>query len=449
MIRLDRGVAVERFRWESTWTVSWVSGRACLLFWGCLLAWAAQPFPPNETERELIVFGIEQGLESVALPSVAFGNSNGRTWLRSFDGLQALPPKIEPSAGEISRGRGMDRRDMARSHGHPIEMDYRAHSMKVPPSLQPLETEEAGRFQVRLLPGEDGRDIGLSQNTLLPDLRPGDSKLEARATLSGVEMDEPAEVPSLSHPPFWVNRWVVASVAIAGGGLTVLAVRRFTRARYARGANRQERVAAINQERARIARDLHDDLGATMTEIALALERASEPGVSDEVQAQNLRDGLQATRRGMAALGAAVWAIQPSHQEVSDVACYLADHAAKFLRQAGMACHVGMPEDLQNRTVAVEVRHQVVMMTREVLNNVVRHAGARSVWVTITADDRGFGVMVRDDGRGLETGARDGSGNGLRNLRRRAEAIGAELGIESRTGEGTEVSIVLPWRSLG
>ncbi|MFM8421701.1 MAG: sensor histidine kinase, partial [Verrucomicrobiota bacterium] len=234
-----------------------------------------------------------------------------------------------------------------------------------------------------------------------------------------------------------------------GAGGVGLAVRGMVRARYRRQIRALENEVMLDRERTRIARDLHDDLGATMTQAALALERATDPGSGPEARLDDVRAGLEATRRGMASLGAAVWAIRPGNQDVADLACYLADHAATFLRRAGIECEVDLAEAFPARRVSADARHQMVMMVREALNNVVRHSRARRVTFGIVIDDRGLGLTVTDDGEGMADGAAGEGGHGLRNLRERAEAIGAQCGVESRLGEGTRVFILWPWKAMG
>lgn len=380
--------------------------------------------------------------------------SDGRLWFPTTRGLavvdpRRLPPGTPPPAVEIASVRGPEGQAWSHADGRPFEMPYRGQAMEVVHRVRVLGTPEAVRYESRLLPGGAWRDIGASRSTLLRDLRPGAYRLEIRASVNALEWGAATGLDFRVLPPFWATGWFVALAGTIGVGSVVWIVRRILRARYRRRLQALETEAAVDRERVRIARDLHDDLGATMTQIALALERASVAGTggSDPAMAE-VREGLEATRRGMASLSAAVWSIQPGHQGVSDLACFLADHASRFLRQAGLACEVDLPEQFPGRLLSAEVRHHLVLMVREALNNVVRHAAASRVRLAVTADAEALGLVIEDDGRGPvppSQPAADG-GNGRRNLGARAEAIGARFSIDLRPGGGTRVSIVLPWR---
>lgn len=381
--------------------------------------------------------------------------SDGRLWFTTHRGLavvdpRRLPVRVAAPAVEIEEIRGASGEALGREGGQAIELPGRGHLLDVRHRARVLGTPEKVRFESRLLPGGGWRGVGGSRNTLLRDLRPGSYRLEVRATLNGLEWGEPARVSFVVRPPFWATWWFVGCCVVCGAGAVGLGVRGVVRVRYRARIKGLEREAAIDRERARIARDLHDDLGATMTQVALALEKAVGPGGAEGDRWGLVQEGLEATRRGMASLGATVWAIRPGKQDVADLGCYLADHATVFLRRSGIECEVDVAGDLPPRPVSAEVRHHVVMMVREALNNVVRHAGARRVRFGIAVEERGLRVEVSDDGRGLGAGVATGpGGHGLRNLRERAAVVGAALSVESGLGAGTRVLILLPWTALG
>ncbi len=374
--------------------------------------------------------------------------SDGRLWFPTSRGLVVvdpahLPPALPPPRVEVRSvgdGKGMEE---AWAKGRPIEMAYAGQALEVRYHARVMGVPDRVRFQNRLLPDGRWHDVGVLRSAVLRDLRPASYRLEVRATVNGFEWGEPAGLAFVVRPPWWQTWWFASGTTLGLVGTVSLGVRRVLRARYANRMRAVEQAAALDRERARIATDLHDDLGATMTQISLALERASNRG--EGAASDDVRDGLEATRRGMAALGTAVWAIDPACDSVSDLADHVADHASQFLRRAGMAFEIDLPETLPDRRLDPEVRHHMGMMLREALNNVVRHAQATRVRVAMAVDAEGLHLEVADDGHGFDMGHARPGGNGLLNLRKRAASAGLRLTMESSVGTGTRVRITLPW----
>lgn len=380
--------------------------------------------------------------------------SDGRLWLATQRGLAVvdparLPPPVPPPRTRITMVQGPGGRDVDRRAGKPITVSYDQRQLDVGHHARVLGTPERVRYESRLLPGGDWRDIGTSRKTLLRDMRSGSYQLEVRATLNGLEWGETASLPFVVRPPFWETGWFFSCVALAGTGLVFVGVRGVLRLRYKKRIAALERVAALDQERARIARDLHDDLGSTMTQISLSLERAVRDAAATGMRVEAFRDGLEATRRGMASLSATVWALHPSGDQLPDLCTQVADQASRFLRRSGVSCVIDIPEGIPAKAVSAESRHHLVLIVREVLNNLVRHAHARRAWIQIRFPAEGLVLEVRDDGRGFDPALVRNGGHGLSNLRERASAMGATLQIDARPGQGTRVSLALPWTKVG
>lgn len=243
--------------------------------------------------------------------------------------------------------------------------------------------------------------------------------------------------------PFWRRGWVMALAGLAMAGLVIGAVVALERRRARRQLQVMERQQAVTAERVRIAQDLHDDLGAKVTEIVLLGElakgRGGETG-ENENQIGTILDGL---RQLHASLDEAVWSINPRNDSLADLVDFVSDFAQRFLQHAAVDFHLEVAGDLPPLELSATRRHNVMLAVKEALNNAVRHAAASTIWLRFGIEDRRLGITVADDGRGMKEAA-EKAGDGLQNMRSRLQSIGGSTEIKSTPGGGATVTFWLP-----
>jgi signal transduction histidine kinase len=263
----------------------------------------------------------------------------------------------------------------------------------------------------------------------------------------------------LARPPWWNVR---RALTVMGGMAFVLLaaliwikqLRRQVEERSAQLAaeirlrEQTERQRALEQERARIAKDLHDDLGANLAQIVFLSQRV-DGAQHDPQEVDRWFRLIPATaRRTIQSLDEIVWAINPRHDLVESLANYLSQFAQEHLTLAGVRCVLDVPMVLPEIHVSAEVRHNLVLAAREAINNVTTHGAATEARVTLALDDAALTVAVADNGRGFDPAKLNSDGNGLSNMRRRLEDVGGALELESASGKGTTVRFVVPRRQL-
>lgn len=261
------------------------------------------------------------------------------------------------------------------------------------------------------------------------------------ATLEGLPTGAEALLDLDLPEPIWLRRWFWA----LAGLLLVLPLfgAWFTaaRSRMRLAVERAERQRAVVQERARIAQDLHDDLGADLTQIALLSELAQRRLAPGHPARQPMDDIFRTAAALARQLDEAVWAVNPSHDSVEGLAGFLAKLVQDFLAPAGIRCRLLIPDELPALPVAATQRHHLVLAAKEVLHNVVRHAGAHLVTVALRVEGRRLRIEIRDDGRGMPAGdATDPGADGLRNLRARMAGARGTCVVTSDAG-GTTVAL--------
>ena len=257
-------------------------------------------------------------------------------------------------------------------------------------------------------------------------------------------------------PHFWQTVWfrVVGAVALA---VTAGALVWFdTRRRMGRKMEKLERQRALDRERSRIASDIHDDLGASLTRITLLSQSARGDLEDNAPQAAAEVDRIYTTARELTrAMDEIVWAVNPQHDTLDSLAIYLGKFAQDYLRAAGIRCRLNLPEQLPNWSLTAELRHNLFLAVKETLHNVVKHSSATEVHITLTLAPNGFAWEVEDNGHGFSGGDaipenpdRLSSGNGLRNMRRRTEEVGGRCEVKSSPGKGTRVKFWLPRKGV-
>jgi signal transduction histidine kinase len=264
-----------------------------------------------------------------------------------------------------------------------------------------------------------------------------------------------AAVRVLARPPWWtLERLLMIVGALATVlVLAVLWITQLHRQVEQRGAALEKEIRArqqveqqrmLEQERARVARDLHDELGSDLTEVGMLLARAQSVGTVPERRAQYLEQTGAKARQMVTALDEIVWAMNPRHDSLGSLTSYFCLHADRFLSLAGITWRLEETQGAPEVAVDSRRRHQLFLAFKEALTNVVRHAQATEVRFSLAAESGEVRLTVIDNGRGLP-GVVPGDGmDGVANLRTRCEKLGGCFEIESAPGRGTTVRFRVP-----
>ena len=202
----------------------------------------------------------------------------------------------------------------------------------------------------------------------------------------------------------------------------------------------------MEKERARIARDLHDQLGANLTQVALLgemVETDKEEPSEVETHARQISSTARETTR---ALDEIVWTVNPSNDTLDGLINYLCKYAQEFLALAGLRYRLEVPSQLPAIPISPEVRHNVFLAAKEAVNNVVKHSQASAAWVRLHLEAHRFILEIEDNGRGLAAGSEKKGRSGLGNMRKRMEDVGGTFEAATGAEGGTLVRLIAPLR---
>jgi signal transduction histidine kinase len=334
-----------------------------------------------------------------------------------------------------------------------FEFRYTALSFVVP---------EKVRFKYRLEGLEpDWVDAGTKRSANYSHIPPGSYTFHVIACNSeGVWNDSGATLAFTVQPYFW-QEWrfripaglaAVASLAGAVAGIVLWIARRRMRLKL----ERLERLRAVERERARIAQDIHDNLGANLTRISL-LSQSANSELENPAQAAVQLERIYGTARELTrAMDEIVWAVNPQYDTLDSLASYLGNFAQEFLGSLDIRCRLDVPLQLPQWPVTAEVRHNLFLAFKEALHNVVKHAAASEVQValkleanqlTLTVADNGRDFVVNDPAPKPPTNPdRIMHGHGLPNMKRRLAEIGGACEVHGEPGQGTTVTFRVPLR---
>ena len=249
-------------------------------------------------------------------------------------------------------------------------------------------------------------------------------------------------------PAFWQTWWfrlLIAAMVLGGVGG---AVKYWATRRLRRRLTVLQQQNALEQERTRIARDIHDELGTLLTEISLLSDhgrkRLDRPG-EVEVDLQRISSSA---REAVQTADGIVWAVNPRNDSFVHLANYLVHFAEDFFRLTTIRCRLDVPPGLPQIHLPMQHRHNLLLAVKEACNNVVRHSEASEIWLRMTLADQEFSITVEDNGKGFIAGAMPEDSNGLRNMRERMADFGGRLQLSSEPGRGTRVTLIAPLNQL-
>ncbi len=384
---------------------------------------------------------------------------DGRLWFPTSKGLAVIDPanvKINPRPPPVVI-------EEILADDEPVP-GVSTGRVVIPPGKQRFEFRYTGlsliapakvRFKYRLDNLEsDWESVGPRRVANYSFLRPGEYHFRVTACNSdGTWNETGAAVTLVLQPFFWQTWWFISGATLGAMGAVGGAARFVTRRRYRQRMERLERQRAIERERARIARDIHDDLGASLTRITMLSHSRRAEMETPEQAAADLDQIYRTARQLTRAMDEIVWAVSPQHDSLDSLVAYLGKFAQDFLSVASIRCRLHVPLTLPAWALTAEVRHNLFLAVKEALHNVLKHAAATEVRVSLELAPTGFTLTVSDNGRGFDpAGAaataspadRPSPGRGLENMRQRLAEIGGQCVIRSTPGEGTQIRYVMP-----
>lgn len=256
-----------------------------------------------------------------------------------------------------------------------------------------------------------------------------------------------AAIQLVIDPNFWQTWWFRTFAVLAFTGSIIAIVRYVSFRRLRHQLMVLEQQSALQKERARIAKDIHDDLGASLTQIAFLGELAQQDRGEPDKAAERVGKISTTARQAIKSLDEIVWAVNPRNDTLAHLIEYAGQFALDYLRLAGVRCRLDFPEQSPPRELSTDLRHNLFLAIKEALHNIVKHAQATEVWLRIKFSDLSLEISIEDNGRGFDYAPDDALADGLRNMRQRLADIGGECRVESHVGKGTKIILQLPWSS--
>jgi signal transduction histidine kinase/ligand-binding sensor domain-containing protein len=408
---------------------------------------------------DYVTYGTANGLPdrecSEGYQPSCWAGSDGRFWFSTIKGVasvnpdelttRAVPPPVIIEELKADR-------EKVELGGYPLVILPGHKQFEFRYTALNFDAPEKTRFRYRVDGfDDDWVEAGTRRVASYGNLPAGEHRFRVIACDSEGTWNEPgAELAFTLQPYFYETRWFL--VLMSGLALTsvALAVRSAAARKYRRELARLEQQHAIERDRARIAKDIHDDIGAGLTQITLLSELARrEP----DLATGHLDRITESARNLTRAMDEIVWAVDPQHDTFSGLMDYVSAFAEDFLRMAGIRCRMDLPNALPEMPVDAELRYHLFLALKEALNNIVKHSHATEVWLRLRIEPKAFTLMIEDNGQGLPTagngtssaigGDRIASGSGLSNLESRLAAVGGRCVVQSTPREGTRVEMTL------
>ena len=396
-------------------------------------------------------FGKADGLVSVQCNGVAkpagWKAKDGRLWFPTIRGVVAVQPKIKSNdqpppvlieevltdkkAVEHGSVGAWDASTLPRTEAPTLltirpgrgelEIRYTALSLQAP---------ERNRFKYKL-EGIDPTwiDAASRRAAYYNNIAPGRYRFQVIACNNdGVWNETGATLTFLFQPHYW-QTWSFKVVLVAA---TALLLTLFYRARVAR-------LRALERLRIQIAADLHDDVGARLTKVAMVTEFVDRETPSTDRSKPHIQNIARTTREVIQAMDEIVWTINPANDTLDHLANYIFQYAEEYFQNTGVRCRLDLPAQLPPHVVGTEQRHNLFMAVKEALNNVLKHAGATDVRISLAVTDSRLAITIADNGRGFLLNGGPPTGDGLVNMKQRLARIGGHLTLETQPGDGTRV----------
>jgi signal transduction histidine kinase/ligand-binding sensor domain-containing protein len=290
--------------------------------------------------------------------------------------------------------------------------------------------------------------LGYERTVSFTSLDPGEYIFRAKGSNNhGIWNEEGDSIRIIIDPPFWQTSWF----RILTGTVLLIAliwtVRYFTTRKLKLRLQELEYQRKLDGERERISKDMHDEVGSSLTRIAILSELAKKGIPTDYEGKEHIDDISETSREVVDNIGEIIWAISPQNDSLENLIAYTRQYVSKYFEATSIHCVFDLPEKVPTVSISAEFRRNIFLIIKEAVTNIVKHACASEVLVHIQLKNNLMTIEITDNGKGFCLKKRPQFGNGLTNMKNRIEQLRGKWRINSTPGEGTKIQVAVNLRS--
>ncbi len=407
----------------------------------------------NRKDETFQTFTVKDGLQSNEFnrgafykgPSgtIYFGGIKGFNWFRSgAERATSKPPKSAIISTLVN--------DVAITNDSSF---YLTRSLSLPHDKNDLLFEfavfdytrpEANKIQY-MLEGWDKQWITTHQkSTRYSNLPHGNYIFRVRASSSTSDWGEEDYVSISIQAPFWKTNWFYATISLILIGVIAGITRMIAHGKFEKKLLEIEKQRAVLEERDRISKDIHDDLGTGLTKISILSQLARQSKSVDEFTQRQLDKISMSSHELIDNLSELIWSHNPTNDSLRKLLWYIREHLNPMFDGTQTKLNISIPDLPEDISVPAEWRRNIFLVTKESLHNVLKHSEATQASLTYSVVENRLIIVISDNGRGFDFNTNSNSGNGLTNIHKRINECRGTVHIESHPGQGTKLSIEVP-----
>lgn len=275
------------------------------------------------------------------------------------------------------------------------------------------------------------------------NLNPGKYTLNIKAAFPGGRYpDQSIAYTFMIHSPWWQTWWFRITALLSIIGLLIIGTRSYYKRKLERQKVRLEKQQAVEQERTRIATDIHDDLGSGLSRIRYLGEMVKLKTTKQQNVLADIEKISAFSDEMVDKMNEIVWALNEKNDSLEAIIAYTRSFAVEYLSNNNIQCKVTLPDEIPACIIKGETRRNIFLSVKECLHNVVKHSGASEVLIRVSVDKK-LAIFIHDNGKGIDWDKIRPFSNGMMNIKKRMKDAGGTVDFKNEKGTKVELSIPL------
>lgn len=405
----------------------------------------------NKTTHQFTRYDEKYGLQSNEFNTGAY--YKGESGYLYFGGIKGLnwfkPSQINSSSfkpvvavSEVQINDAVHNNDTSFFYHRILKLNYNENDLSFKLAALDFTKPEANKFAYQL-EGWDKKMIITDHNMLRYNkLQPGKYVLVIKASNSDDTWSDSQKIFITILPPFWKTWWFYLLIALALISSIIIITRYISYNNLKEKIRELEKQKALEVERTRISREMHDDIGAGLTQIVLMSEAAKR----DNPKQKALDEIATTSRQLVGNISEIIWSLKPENKSLEQLIVYTRELLYKMLEVSGMNYSIDFPEKVENILLNSKQTRNILLVSKEIVHNCIKHSKATTISIQGIIENHDLKMEINDNGQGFDPTIIY-PGNGLKNIKHRINEIGGDLQIESNPGDGAKFFYRIPLKS--